>query len=303
MAEHQFESARPIDVIPAKAGIHLAVTIGDAMKFAQRQIDPIDARILLQHTFQTNRAYLAAHPEKKLTEEQNNLFNELIARRINGEPVAYLIGEREFFGLNFKVTPVVLIPRPETEMLVEQALMRLFEHYPSRVLDLGTGSGAIAIAIAKHRPQAHVTAVDASENALAVARDNAQRLLPNRATPIEFLHSDWFSNVPSTPYDLIVSNPPYVAENDPHLSQGDLRFEPQTALAAGPRGLSALERIAQNAASRLVPGGWLLLEHGYDQGAVCCALLDENGFNASQTLQDLAGLDRATLAQRAIGLK
>jgi release factor glutamine methyltransferase len=303
MAERQFESAKPIDVIPAKAGIHSAVTIGDAMKFAQRQIDLVDARVLLQDTLQINRAYLAAHPEKKLTEEQLNRFDALIARRKNGEPIAYVIGEREFFGLTFKVTTAVLIPRPETEMLVDQALMRLSKHHRARVVDLGTGSGAIAIAIAKHRPQVHITAVDASDDALAIARENARRLLPNRAEPIEFLHSEWFSDVPREPYDLIVSNPPYVAENDPHLTQGDLRFEPQQALAAGPHGLSALEHIARNAASHLVPGGWLLLEHGYDQGAACRALLHNHGFSASQTLQDLAGLDRITLAQRPIGLK
>jgi release factor glutamine methyltransferase len=299
MAEPQFESSKHVNVIPAKAGIDLAVTIFDAMEFAQRQIEKVDARILLQHVLQTNRAYLAAHPEKNLTEVQNNLFNELIARRKNGEPVAYIVGEREFFGLTFKVTPAVLIPRPETEMLVEQALMRLSEQHPARVLDLGTGSGVIAIAIATHRPLAHVSAVDASEKALAVARDNAQRLLPNQTTPIEFLHSDWFSNVPNRPYDLILSNPPYVAESDPHLSQGDLRFEPKTALAAGPHGLSALEHIAWNAASRLVPGGWLLLEHGYDQGAACREFLSNSTFENIDTQNDMAGIERVTMGSRA----
>ena len=298
MASHSSNPTRSIDVIPAKAGIHLAITIADATKFAQQQIDPVDARILLQHTINANRAYLAAHPEKHLTPEQQEQFYALIARRKNGEPVAYLIGEREFFGLNFKVTPAVLIPRPETELLVEQALMRVPEHRSARVLDLGTGSGAIVIAIAKHRPNVRVTAIDASNEALAIASKNAQRLLGHQASAVTFIQSDWFSNVPNEPYDLIVSNPPYVADYDPHLFQGDLRFEPHRALAAGPRGLSALAHIARNAAPRLVPGGWLMLEHGYDQRKSCEEFLTFAKFVNVATLRDLAGLDRVTLGQR-----
>ena len=297
MARHQFDTAQSINVIPAKAGIHLAVTIADATKFAQQQIDPVDARILLQHTLQANRAHLAAHPEKQLIPEQQAQFYALIARRKSGEPVAYIVGEREFFGLSFKVTPAVLIPRPETELLVEQALMRIPEHRSARVLDLGTGSGAIAIAIATHRPNVHITAVDASEAALTIASQNAQRLLGHRTAAVQFIQSDWFSNVPNQPYDLIVSNPPYVAECDPHLVQGDLRFEPQQALAAGPHGLSALAHIARNAASRLAPGGWLMLEHGYDQGNACNELMAAAGFAQVATHQDLASIDRVTVGQ------
>ncbi len=286
-----------IDVIPAKAGIHSAFIIADAMKFAQRKIDLVDARVLLQYTLQTNRAHLATHPERVLSDAEKNRFSDYVERRKSGEPVAYIVGEREFFGLTFKVTPAVLIPRPETELLVEQALERIPEHRPARVLDLGTGSGAIAIAIAKHRPLAHVTAVDASKAALEIASQNARWLLGERISCVEFLHSDWFSAVRNEPFDLIVSNPPYVAEGDAHLDQGDLRFEPKTALAAGPRGLSALAHIARNAAPRLVPGGWLLLEHGYDQGNACNELMAAAGFAHVATHQDLAGIDRVTLGQ------
>ena len=300
MARHQFDPAQSIDVIPAKAGIHLAGTIADAMKFAQQQIDPVDGRVLLQHTLKANRAHLAAHPEKELTPAQQAQVYALIARRKNGEPVAYIVGEREFFGLSFKVTPAVLIPRPETELLVEQALMRLPEHRSARVLDLGTGSGAIAISIAKHRPLAQVTAVDVSEDALAIARENAQRAFADQVSPIEFLQSYWFSELPNRPYDLIVSNPPYVAENDPHLAQGDVRFEPIKALAAGPRGLSALEHIARNASSRLAPGGWLILEHGFDQGDACVELMRLADFSNVATLPDLAGHSRVTSGQQRL---
>jgi release factor glutamine methyltransferase len=300
MASHQFDPAQSIDVIPAKAGIHLAVTVADAMKFAQQQIDPVDARVLLQHTLKANRAHLAAHPEKELPPAQQAQFYALIARRKNGEPVAYIIGEREFFGLTFHVTPAVLIPRPETELLVEQALARIPEHRPIRILDLGSGSGVIAIIIAKHRPLAEITAVDASENALRVAKENAQSLLSDRAASITFIQSDWFHAVPNEPFDIIVSNPPYVADDDAHLAHGDLRFEPRQALAAGPRGLSALEHIARNAASRLAPGGWLLLEHGYDQREACVEFMHSAGFSNIVTLRDLAGIDRVTLGQLPI---
>ena len=291
------------DAIPAQDEIAIAVTIAEALKKADAEINPIDARILLRHTLQANRAHLAAHPEKKLNSAQQAQFYSFVARRRKGEPVAYIIGEREFFGLTFKVTPAVLIPRPETEMLVEQALMRLSEHRSMRVLELGTGSGAIAVSIAQHRAFARIIATDLSNEALNIAKQNAQNILPGHAAALHFLQSDWYRSVPEEPFDLIVSNPPYIAENDPHLARGDLRFEPQYALAAGPHGLSALAHIARNAASRLAPGGWLILEHGYDQGRACCALLDDNGFTDTQTLQDLAGLDRVTLGQRPIGLK
>ena len=286
------------DVIPAKGGIHSPFIIANAMKLAYRQIDQVDARVLLQHTLHTNRAHLATHPERVLSDAEKNQFSDYVERRKNGEPVAYIVGEREFFGLTFKVTPAVLIPRPETELLVEQALERLPEHRPARILDLGTGSGAVAIAIAKHRPLARVTAVDVDVDALEIAKHNVRHILGERARAIKFLHSDWFSAVGDEPFDLIVSNPPYVAEGDAHLAQGDLRFEPHKALAAGPRGLSALTYIARNAVPRLGPGGWLLLEHGYDQREACLALMNSTGFVNIATVRDLAGNDRVTLGER-----
>jgi release factor glutamine methyltransferase len=290
-------------VIPAKAGIQCRaprVDIASALVRAKQHINAVDARVLLQHVLQINRAYLAAHPERVLSPTEWDRFRTDVARRENGEPVAYLTGKREFYGLSFKVTGAVLIPRPETELLVEQALERLAEHQSARVLDLGTGSGAIAIAIAKHRPLARVTAVDASAEALEITIHNAQQLLGNSASSVEFLLSDWFGSVTAEPFDVIVSNPPYVAAGDPHLTQGDLRYEPRMALAGGARGLSALRHIARNAAPRLIPGGWLLLEHGFDQGEACREMFASADFANVATHRDLAGTDRVTLGQRNV---
>ena len=291
-------------VIPAKAGIQCRtlseyemLTIDSALQLARRDIDSVDARVLLQHALQSKRAHLAAHPEQVLNDVQRTQFFEYVSQRKNGAPVAYIVGDREFFGLKFKVTPAVLIPRPETELLVEQALARLPEHHPWRVLDLGTGSGAIAVAIAKHRPHVCVTAVDAHADALDIARVNAQQLLADQTTSFEFLQSDWFSAVADKSFDLILANPPYIADGDAHLCQGDLRFEPRHALAAGPRGLSALAHIIANAAPRLASGGWLLLEHGYDQSKACAELMSSAGFVAIETYPDIAGLDRVTVGR------
>lgn len=276
------------------------LTSANALRMAQLEIDAIDARVLLQHTLQTNRAGLAAHPERVLNEVEQDRFSASVARRKSGEPVAYITGEREFFGLAFTLSPAVLIPRPETELLVEQALKRLPEDRSARVLDLGTGSGAIAIAIAKNRPLSCVVAIDANADALEIARHNARRLLGSRASRIEFRNSDWFSAAADGPFDIIVSNPPYVADDDPHLAQGDLRFEPRGALAGGAHGLSALVHIARNAVPHLAPSGWLLLEHGYDQREACCQLIHAAGFVSVETHRDLAGLDRVTVGQRIV---
>lgn len=276
------------------------LTSADALRLARLEIDAIDARVLLQHALQTTRAGLAAHPERVLNEVEQERFSAGVARRKSGEPVAYITGEREFLGLAFKVSAAVLIPRPDTELLVEQALERLAEDRSTRVLDLGAGSGAIAIAIAARRLFVRVVAVDASADALEIARHNARHLLGERASRIEFRDSDWFSAVADGPFDLIVSNPPYVADDDPHLARGDLRFEPRKALAGGASGLSALEHIARNAAPRLAPGGWLLLEHGYDQREACSKLMHTAGFVKVETHRDLAGLDRVTLGQRIV---
>ena len=222
----------------------------------------IEAQCLLQHVLNVPRSYLLAHAEQVLNATQQATYDSLLQRRLSGEPVAHILGEREFFGLTFKVTPDTLIPRPETELLVELALQRIPAHGPFRVLDLGTGSGAIAISIAQNRPDAEVVAVDASEAALQVARENARNL---GAANVSIFYSDWFSGLSGERYNLIVSNPPYVASGDIHLTQGDVRFEPISALASGTDGLDDIRRIIVGAGKFLEHGAWLLLEHGYDQ--------------------------------------
>jgi release factor glutamine methyltransferase len=250
---------------------------------------PVDARVLLAHVLDCDRAWLVAHGADPLTREQAHAFFALAKRRRDGEPVAYLTGRREFWGLDLAVTPAVLIPRPETETLVEAVLARLPADARVRVLDLGTGSGAIALAIAKERPLAQVTATDVSAEALDVARANAARLGLGNAT---FVRSDWYAGAPDGPYDAIVANPPYIDPADPHLVQGDLRFEPRGALTPGSTGLSALAAIVAGASGRLAPGGLLAVEHGFDQGERVRALFDDAGFVAVEAFRDLAGLWR-----------
>ena len=250
---------------------------------------PVDARVLLAHVLDCDRAWLVAHGGDPLTREQAQAFFALAKRRRDGEPVAYLTGRREFWGLDLAVTPAVLIPRPETETLVEAVLARLPADARVRVLDLGTGSGAIALAIAKERPLARVTATDVSPEALDVARANAARLGLGNAT---FVRSDWYAGAPDGPYDAIVANPPYIDPADPHLVQGDLRFEPRGALTPGSTGLSALAAIVAGASGRLAPGGLLAVEHGFDQGERVRALFDDAGFVAVEAFRDLAGLWR-----------
>lgn len=257
-----------------------------------------EVQALLQAVLAVNRAYLLAHPERVLTEQELSRYRSLLQRRLQGEPLAYILGEREFFGLGLRVTPATLIPRPDTELLVELALQRMPEA-GGRVLDLGTGSGAIALAIAHARPDAAVTAVDAAEAALSVAQGNAVRLGIRNAS---FVPSDWFSALAEQHFDLIVSNPPYIAENDSHLSQGDLRFEPRTALASGPDGLDDIRRIIGEAGAHLATDGWLLLEHGYDQAAQVRVLLQRAGFRNISSAKDLAGIERVTGGQFSGGI-
>ncbi len=251
----------------------------------------LEAQMLLQHVLQVPRAYLLAHPEQSLDEQQSIAYAALVQRRLRGEPVAYLLGEREFFGLNLKVTPATLIPRPETELLVDLALQRMPLQRGLRVLDLGTGSGAIALVIAQARPDIEVVAVDASEAALRVARENAARLGIRNAG---FLQSNWFSALAGQRYELIVSNPPYVAAGDAHLGQGDVRFEPLAALASGADGLDDIRRIVHRAPDFLAPGAWLLLEHGYDQAAQVRELLAQSGYGNVFSAKDLAGMERVS---------
>ncbi len=253
----------------------------------------LEAQILLSHALGKPRAWLIAHDSEAPVPRQTDLFHKLLERRLAGEPLAYLLGEREFFGLPFKVTPAVLIPRPETELLVERALLHLPIDLPARVLDLGTGSGAVAIAIARHRPLAKVTAVEFSAAALEVACTNAARL---GAQNIDFRHGSWFSALATHErFEVIAANPPYIADGDPHLGQGDVRFEPTAALTAGADGLDDIRAIVSGARSYLVPGGWLLFEHGYDQASACRALLEKTGYGNIASADDLAGIARVTM--------
>ena len=265
-----------------------SMTIAEALRITG--LDPADARVLLRAIMRADDAQLLAHPGRQLTETQHAAYLAWTERRRAGEPVAYLTGSREFYSLPFQVTPAVLIPRPETELLVEAALERIPTEQTCRVLDLATGSGCVAIAIARHRPRAEVTATDVAPAALAVARANAAR----HGVRIEFVESDWFTALSGRHFDLIVANPPYVAEGDPHLDSGDLRFEPRGALAAGPDGLDGIETIAAQARHFLTAAGRLLFEHGYDQGASARALLAAAGFRDIATRCDLAGIERVS---------
>jgi release factor glutamine methyltransferase len=262
------------------------VIVSAALEEARASIPLREARLLLCHVLGVSHAALEAHPEGKVSPADTAAFRALVARRAAGEPVAYLTGRREFYGLDFHVTPAVLIPREETELLVDLAR----EFGAARILDLGTGSGCLAIAVAKHLPQAEVTAVDASAAALAVARENAAR----HGVKVRFLQGDWFAPLGGERFDLILANPPYVAEADPHLAQGDVRFEPRDALAAGPDGLDDIRRIVAGAPAHMAPGGRLWFEHGYDQAQAAAALLAAAGFVAVEQRADLAGILRVT---------
>jgi release factor glutamine methyltransferase len=264
---------------------------------AQCGLVPVDAKVLLAHVLGCNRAWLAAHETDGLTQDEASAFAALCNRRRAGEPVAYLTGTREFWGLTLAVTPDVLIPRPETETLVELALSKLPRDRPPRVLDLGTGSGAIALALAHERPDAEVLATDRSDAALAVARGNAQRL---KLTNVAFAAADWYAGIPPGTFDLIASNPPYIGAVDPHLKEGDLRFEPASALSPGVDGHSALRTIIGGAREHLVAGGWVVVEHGHDQSDAVQALFREAGFSGVVALRDLAGILRVA-AGRAPG--
>jgi len=261
-------------------------------------LPPMESRILLSHVLGWSRTQLITRDREPLAPETVAVYRALHARRVAGEPIAYLTGTREFFGLTLNVSPSVLIPRPETELLVELALARIEGRQTPRVLDLGTGSGAIALAIAHSRPDARVTALDRSSDALDVARENARELgLDGR---VRFLASDWYGALPDdeAPFDLIVSNPPYIVSGDEHLSQGDLRFEPVDALTDHADGLAALRVIVAGAPSRLLPDSWLLCEHGYHQAADVRALCTAAGFADVLSERDLAGIERTTGGRR-----
>jgi release factor glutamine methyltransferase len=254
----------------------------------------LEARILLEHVLGWRRTELITRDDEALTTESVGRFEALAQRRIDGEPIAQLVGTREFFGLSFDVTPDVLIPRPETELLVEIALARIEGIDKPRVLDLGTGSGAIAVAIASSHGNAQVWAVDQSAEALAVAARNALKLLGSDRS-LTFIQSNWTEFLdPALRFEVIVSNPPYIAQHDPHLAVGDLRFEPRTALTDEADGLSAIRTIIQTAPFFLAANGSLWLEHGYDQAAEVRALLTSRGFSDVRSERDLAGIERVS---------
>jgi len=256
-----------------------------------------EAELLLLHVLQRPRSWLFAHATDPLPAAEQAAFEALLGRRLAGEPVAYLTGSRGFWTLDLEVDPATLIPRPETELLVELALERLPPDRALRLADLGTGSGAIALALASERPQAQVLATDASSAALAVAARNAARHELGNVRFAEGGH-DWYAPLHGERFDLIASNPPYIASDDPHLQQGDLRFEPATALASGVDGLDDIRRIIVGGGDYLQPGGWLLIEHGWDQGDAIGALFEQAGYIDVQTVQDLEKRDRVTLGRR-----
>jgi release factor glutamine methyltransferase len=258
-------------------------------------LEALENRILLCHVLGLSRVGLITGSERALTDEEAARLAGLVERRLAGEPIAYIVGAREFFGLPFQVSPAVLIPRPDTELIVELALERLAHlAAPARLLDMGTGSGAIAVALAHTRPDALVTAIDVSDAALDVARANAAA----NGARVRFLRSDWFAALGGEVFDLIASNPPYIAAGDEHLAQGDLRFEPAGALTDHADGLSALRTIVGGAAEHLVAGGCLLLEHGYDQAQAVRALLADAGYADVQSWRDLGGIERVSGGRR-----
>ena len=330
--------------------MQIKVLLTDAANRLNSDEAVLEAQLLLQHVLNVNRAWLIAHQNDALGANIHAVFEALLNRRLNGDPIAYILGYREFYGLNLKVTPDTLIPRPDTETLVDAALEKIplmvrQAHHdrdllaPVRpelvegqqndnssspsfrrksessggellgkktldsdfrrndnfsILDLGTGSGAIALAIAKHRPLAQVIAIDASENALKIAQENAQNL---QIANVKFVLSDWFNALKNEKFDVIASNPPYIEANDMHLTQGDLRFEPISALASGQDGLDDVRKIIQTAPRHLNPHGWLMLEHGYNQAESVASLLKQAEFSEITTLKDLGGINRVTLGK------
>lgn len=264
------------------------------LRDARAGLEPGDAELLLAHVLGRPRSWLYAHGDDQLDEAVAARFAQLLARRRAGEPVAYLTGRRGFWRFDLEVGPETLIPRPETELLVELALDRLPVGVPCRVADLGTGSGAIGLALAHERPDAHVVATDASAAALKVASGNAQALGLDNVT---FRQGDWLAPLAGERYELIASNPPYIREDDPHLARGDLRFEPSSALASGCDGLDAIRVIAREAPAHLSPRGWLLVEHGWDQGEAVRALFEDAGLHEVETVRDLEERDRVTLGR------
>jgi release factor glutamine methyltransferase len=266
----------------------VSARIDVALAAARQKIPVAEARRLLAETLQCTLTWLETHHDSRLSAAQQAHFLNWVEQRVNGVPLAYLIGYREFYGRRFRVTPDVLIPRPETEQLVDLVKAKVGAGRTARILDLGTGSGCLALTLALELPAASVTAVDISAPALAIARHNADQL----KAIVHWHLSDWFASLPAEHFDVIVANPPYIAVADPHLTQGDLRFEPAVALSDQHDGLWAIRRICAEAPAWLAPEGWLCIEHGYDQAAAVAALLEVAGFTAPEQHHDLAGILR-----------
>ncbi len=255
----------------------------------------LDAQVLLTFVLQCNTAHLAAWPEKDLSEKQESDFQQLLQQREKGIPVAYLTGLREFWSLNFSVDNSTLIPRPETETLVEYILTKFNREDNLTLLDMGTGSGAIAIAIASEKPGWHIFASDTSEQALQLARQNSDF---HQTDNITFTNSNWFENIRQNDFNIIISNPPYIADNDPHLQQGDVCFEPQSALTSGANGMDDIEHLCLHAGNHLKNNGWLIIEHGYDQKLAVAECFAKNGFTEIEQKKDLSGHTRMTAGKK-----
>lgn len=297
-----FASANVMDARTVPAGVTLmrdAIRVRDALGISNRDARS-EVELLLMRALNITRARLIAHPEVALKASTDQTYLEYLRRRLAGEPIAYILGEREFYGSAFTVSSDVLIPRPETELLVDMALDRVNQREHVSVLDLGTGSGAIAIAIARQRPNVRMVATDVSQSALDMARSNSEHLLQDNQQ-MRLLRSDWFEQLADMRFNMIVSNPPYVAAGDEHLDIGDVRFEPRMALVGGSDGLDHLRLIIAQAPQYLVEGGWLFFEHGYDQAAGCRQLLTQAGFAEPVSERDLAGYLRVSGGRRLTG--
>lgn len=281
-----------------------SLTIAVCLRLAQQltavsESPRLDIEVLLAHILQKDRTFLFTWPETALTREQEDQFTAAFERRLGGEPVAHIIGQREFWSLPLFVNNTTLIPRPDTELLVE-TILNLFasdmHNQPRQVLDLGTGTGAIVLALAHEKKHWHCLGVDNQPDAVQLAQRNRDHLQLHNVT---IRQSDWFTAVDQTDFDAIVSNPPYIAADDPHLQQGDVRFEPLSALVADNQGFRDIENIVQQAKHYLLPNGWLLIEHGYQQGLAVRRLFEQSGYAAIQTLSDLGGNERVTLGKKA----
>ena len=281
------------------AGVTIASLLAEATQriATANALEPrearLEARVLLAHALNVDHAWLIGHDRDIPTSAQQHRIAQLVHRRTEGEPIAYILGEREFYGRSFKVTPDVLIPRPETELLIETAIELFPSHQAIKVLDVGTGSGIVGITLALERPGWHVSAVDISDAALAIAHENSARF----AARVDFVKSDVYSSLQGQNFDLVVSNPPYIEQNDLHLWKGDLRFEPAQALVAGNDGMDVIRRLVSGAANLLNASGYLLIEHGWQQGHAVHSLLHDAGFESIHTFIDLAGHPRVSGGQ------